>query len=328
MGKSNLNMAGKLSTRTPFMTTPKFRNLILSLVVTLYTASLEARSWLEDIDAKVFGESAQEESFESGVSLYKAGKYDEALEKFQRATVGENSSLKARALHNIGNIQAEAGDLKSAAESYRNALAFDNDLKETKENLAWVNAQKEKEKQDQKQEQQEQKQENDPNSKQDEQSAGENDKNEQKSSEDSKSAEKEAVKKGQEGDQKVAEENKEKAGDPKQEPKEDQEKARAGEDDKDKAQDGEKNSAKDEQTEGEQTALKPSKDEKDEAEGDQSNDPMLEKKSEEGSAILTPAEIKQQEAERLLRTIEDKMGRYPLTDTEATTKRGKDGKNW
>ncbi|RZA23457.1 MAG: hypothetical protein EOP10_12715 [Proteobacteria bacterium] len=309
----------------------RFRFCHLSLVrlafVFLFMVSQEGhadpKEWLAAIDAKIFGQSVEEESFHQGVALYKANKMDEALAAFQAAAQSSDRPLKAKALHNAGLIQIEKKEAEPALKSLRDAAAFDNESVEIKENLQWLLAHikeeeiKKKQEQDQKHDQNQQKSEDQKTAEQKEeeskeqksQPANEKQGDEQKKDQkgEQKSAEsKEQGKDGKKGDEKkVAEESK----DGSKKAAEDAEKKAEASDPK---KDGDKG-------ENEDKPAMAAKDAPSESEKDNPSERQM---------ILTPGEIKQQEAERLLRTIDDRIGRYPLTDTEATSKRGNDGKNW
>jgi Ca-activated chloride channel family protein len=70
-------------------------------------------------------------------SLYKDGKFKEAIEKFNTIE-SDDKELNFQKLHNIGNSYVNTKDLQKAKAAYENALKLKND-KETKENLDLVN---------------------------------------------------------------------------------------------------------------------------------------------------------------------------------------------
>lgn len=75
--------------------------------------------------------------FNLGDALYKQGRYDEALEAYQKAgNMTTNPSLQAKIMHNVGNIYREKKQPKEAAEAYKSALRLNPNDDETRYNLA------------------------------------------------------------------------------------------------------------------------------------------------------------------------------------------------
>lgn len=282
--------------------------------------SVEAKagSWLKDIDARIFAPSPQLQSYNEGVTLFKGGKADDALAKFQMAVVGEDRSLKARALHNTAVIRIDKMELEPALGLLKQALAFDNDSVEIQENLAWVEEQLNNSRKDQAK---------DKEQNQEPKNAEEKEKSTDGKSEQQQNAE---SKKGENS------ESKEGAEDPKTSKDEltaqgkDKDAAKEGPSEKqDKVVESEdKGSGESKAVKEDPAAEKPAGKEQQKPIAQDSEGNPVASSDQAEQILLTPAEIKQQEAESLLRNIDDKIGRYPLTDTEATGKRGNDGKNW
>lgn len=296
------------------------------------------------------GQSNQVANFNAGVAAYRAGHSEDALKFWQRAGTGPGLEplLKAKALHNTALIQIEKKELASARDSLKEALAFDNDNKPIRENLEWVEQQlkqnpdqnkpKDDQKQDSKQadDKDKQDQENKDNKdKKDQQKQADNKQDDSKKDQqqDSKSGDKKDQDKNKNDSkgqaQKSAEEKqkeKEKEKEKEDQAKKDQQ-ASAGQSKEEKAKDKEKKPSEASAGKDKQNNDKEKKPEDQKAMTAEQK-AAEEKNKASGQAILTPAELKSQEAERLLRTIDDKIGRYPLTDTDATGKRGIDGKNW
>ena len=72
-----------------------------------------------------------------GNSLYKEGKYNEALESYQKV-VTSDTNLEFQKLHNMGNSYVKLNNLPKAKQMYEKALTLQDD-KQTKENLDIVN---------------------------------------------------------------------------------------------------------------------------------------------------------------------------------------------
>jgi len=96
-----------------------------------------------------------EAQFNLGDALVKQERYDEALESFDNvSSLTNDKELKAKALHNKGNVLLSQQNLEGALESYKESLRVDPKDEETRYNYAFVK------KQIQQQEQEEQDQEN------------------------------------------------------------------------------------------------------------------------------------------------------------------------
>jgi hypothetical protein len=332
-----------------------FSGVLLIVGLSSFAAKAGPREWLDTIDAKIFGRSNEAQSFYRGVTLYQSGKIDEALPQFQAAAQSADRLVRAKALHNIALVQIQQKQMKQALQSLRDAAAYDNESVEIKENLQWLMARlKEEEQHKDQPKDQNQKNDRDKDQTQNQDQKTAEQKN-QTQNQDQKTAEQKDQ--GSSGTQKQA--NQDKTGkdgnpdkgkeQPSAEPQKGQEKKTGGQgDDKQVAEAKDGNSeGKDKDQGGEGRPSEP----KAKTAGDQSptdpadknlksqgrsvaSQPVPPKEGQEkdakteGQMLLTPGEIKQQEAERLLRTIDDRIGRYPLTDTEATSKRGNDGKNW
>lgn len=80
---------------------------------------------------------SQEYNFSVGLSLENLGKYNQAVDAYQKA-----SGVK-EALNNIGNIYKLQGNLEKAKEYYQKALGLDADYDEAKANLAFAYMNKE-----------------------------------------------------------------------------------------------------------------------------------------------------------------------------------------
>lgn len=287
------------------------RHFILLILMLFSSRQAEAKSWLSEIDEALFGKSSDISNYNDGVSLYRAGNLDEAQSKFQMAATTSDRELKAKALHNSAIVHMKKKELQAALDQSKEALAYDNEnkpLQETVEKLEKMLAEEKQQagdQNDQKQAENGDQKQSDP-------------KGEEKSAE-----EKEGRQEDSKGQEQVA----------KEDPKGDQESAKEDKDGDQKAaqegKEGEEKSAEESQKEGEQGSKASDAGKGEQKSADSKIPLMQEGPSKDGeSTILTDMEIKQQEAERILRGIDDKIGQYPLTDTEATGKGDEVGKNW
>ncbi len=138
-------------------------------------------------------------------SLYKQGKYKEALETYQKIET-EDKSLKYQTLHNIGNSYVKQNNLNKAKKAYEDALKINSD-EETKQNLETVKkALKEQKKQENKKDDKKQK---DDKKNQEQNKEQNNDKKSDKKEKDSKKK-KEDNKKSQDNKSKKENSKKEK----------------------------------------------------------------------------------------------------------------------
>ncbi len=75
--------------------------------------------------------------FNLGDALYKQGRYEEATAQFAKVAAStDNESLKAQALHNMGNSLVKEKKLKEAVAAYKNSLRINPNDEETRYNLA------------------------------------------------------------------------------------------------------------------------------------------------------------------------------------------------
>ncbi len=376
-----------------------FSIAVVGAVIALQSAIAEARSFMEQLDQKLFGhkndlnsayeaydagkfdeaskalqaaadhsQGSPQLSYNAGVAAYKAGKAEDAVKYFQKAAAGSDRDLKAKALFNTGVIHIDKNDLESARNVLKEALAFDNENKAIQDNLEWVEqqlkehppqpkdkdqkksaddpqnqAQNDKQKQEKDQGQQKDGQEQDPKKAKDQQDASKSgEPKDQKNAQDQMSAEeKQKQEKDKEGGNAKShdKDGKEPSGSPadkdkglaKQGQDKGQNDQTAAKDDKSNAYDQaqkDKDPNKPKDQDAAKAMQKGNDKDKDPGQEDKTATPGQVQTNGRSQTVLTPAELKQQEAERLLRSIDDKIGLYPLTDTEATGTRGKDGKNW
>jgi Ca-activated chloride channel family protein len=223
--------------------------------------------------------------YDLGVVQYRQGKFKEARESFERAKEITDPKAKARALYNLGNAEVKLGNLEGAKKAYQDSLSYDLENNETQENLKWVEEQLKKQppqqqqndqqKQDQDQEKQDQGQEKqDQDQEKQDQDQQEQDEAEQRDQDNSK-------------DQEQADDQQ------KSDQKEDQDK------DSERQKDQEKDPKQPNDDQGE-------KDKQDQSQrGDQSEGSQGAKQKQP-----TPEEIDRQDAERIIRSIDDQVVPY------------------
>lgn len=90
----------------------------------------KAQKEFEEVD------SSYEQQYNLANSLYKQGKFKEAI-KYYKTIKNEDINKEAKRLHNLGNSYAKVNDFNNAIKTYEEALKFKND-KETKENLETI----------------------------------------------------------------------------------------------------------------------------------------------------------------------------------------------
>ncbi|RLA72847.1 MAG: hypothetical protein DRG24_01825 [Epsilonproteobacteria bacterium] len=161
--------------------------------------------------------------FNLGDSYYKQKKYKEALLEYEKIS---SETLRAKALHNIGNSYANLKQLDKAIESYEEALNLQDD-EDTKYNLELMKKQKQKDqqKQDQKKKQDQNKDQKnkDQKNKKDQQNKKQKDKQEQNKDQQNKDQQKSDAQKSKEDQKKKEGQKKAQAEKKKQEEKEQQE---------------------------------------------------------------------------------------------------------
>ena len=117
--------------------------------------------------AKLYSKYAEiskkgESYFNEGNSLYKQGKFDEAIKTYQKATF-DDDILRANNLANLGNAHAKKGkpeSLQKAVEAYEKSLKLKED-KEVRENLEAVKKELKKQKKEQEKKDKDKKQDKD-----------------------------------------------------------------------------------------------------------------------------------------------------------------------
>lgn len=76
-------------------------------------------------------------TYNLGNTIYKQGRYDEAIKHYERAAESSRESqARANAFHNLGNAYFQQGDYAKSVEAYKNSLRLNPADMETKINLA------------------------------------------------------------------------------------------------------------------------------------------------------------------------------------------------
>ncbi len=138
--------------------------------------------------------SSPEVKFNIGNNYYKMGKYQEAIENFEKATYSKDKKLQKNAYYNIGNSLYKTGKLAEAIQYYKKSLDIDQNDEEARYNLELtqrkLKEQMDKNKQKQNKEQKNQEQ-NKSQYKKDEQNKDKKDQQDKNKKEDQKQQEKE-----------------------------------------------------------------------------------------------------------------------------------------
>ncbi|MCX6129918.1 MAG: tetratricopeptide repeat protein [Proteobacteria bacterium] len=239
--------------------------------------------------------------YNTGVALYQQGQFAEAEQYFDKARQSGDPKLKAKAAYNKGMASIGQNKLNEAEASLQEALSYDNDNKQIQENLAWVTHEKKKQAESPKQEQKPQDNQQ-AQQQQGQQQQGQQQQAQQKQNQDNPQSPADAERKANDGTSQA--ENLDK------EAKSKQEQAKQGRDN----QSAKPNQAND---------LEQAKNQ--ESQGSKAMKANLGPHKES----LTLGELKKQEAEKLLRSVDDRLGRYTLTPEQADMEgKSKNGKEW
>jgi Ca-activated chloride channel family protein len=255
--------------------------------------------------------------YNAGVALFQKGEMEAASKFFDRAKQAADPQLKSRAAYNKGVAMGQQQRWAEAETEFQEALSYDNDNVKIQENLQFAREQKQQQKQQQNQSQNESN--NDPNQQQAEQKHSPDKSQEGKSSEqDQKQA-----------DNQSAADEKNKSSDQADSQSKFQPQTQASEP-KDKTGSSEAKDGKPQQQPAQSSA---------ENKGSVGKEAAKGATAEPGSAQddassaeprgLTLKDLKQQEAEKLLRSVDDRIGSYILTPEQANTEgKSRNGKDW
>ncbi|WP_176736930.1 tetratricopeptide repeat protein [Oligoflexus tunisiensis] len=259
--------------------------------------------------------------YNTGVALFQKGDFDKAIPYFDRAAQSPDPGLKSRAHYNKGVVYGQQQNWEQAEAAFQEALSYDNDNRVIQENLQFAREQKKKQKPEQQDQNQKQAQ-NDPQKK------NETDQNQTQND----------PQKNNESDQQQAQndsQQKNESQKPEAGQNQDAEK-KAGEE---KLADARKDSAAEQKgqsqkQEPQQNAQQGGSDQRDKQESlaqgaKGAGDPTANGKSPDEQRVLTVKDLKKQEAEKLLRSVDDRIGSYILTPEQANTEgKSRNGKDW
>jgi tetratricopeptide (TPR) repeat protein len=260
--------------------------------------------------------------YNTGVALFQKGAHQEAMSYFDRAMQSPDPDLKSRSAYNKGVALAQQQKWEEAEAAFQNALSYDNDNKMIQDNLQFAREQKSKQKKQDPQQNQAQN-----NQQQDQKKDG---KSEEKQAEDQKGQpqggkpeEKQAQNQnsqGQSPEQQKSEPGKEsqkQAG---------QEKSAQSDAEKKAAQEAEQKAAQAGQSEAQKQAAQEKPKQKGEMGQPTGGNPGAQQ---QGERVLTVKDLKKQEAEKILRSVDDRIGTYILTPEQANTEgKSRNGKDW
>jgi Ca-activated chloride channel family protein len=253
--------------------------------------------------------------YNTGVALFQKGAHEEAMTYFDRAMRSPDPGLKSRSAYNKGVALAQKQKWEEAETAFQDALSYDNDNQMIQDNLQFVRQQKNRQKQENPQESQAQNKQQQKDEKSEEKQA----ENQPGQSQSEKPEEKQAQNQngqGQNAEQQKAEQANEaqkQAG---------QNKSGQSEAEKKAAQE------KASQTEAQQQTAEGKPGEKGMQPGGQpGGQPGAQ--PQEGERVLTVKDLKKQEAEKILRSVDDRIGTYILTPEQANTEgKSRNGKDW
>jgi Ca-activated chloride channel family protein len=259
--------------------------------------------------------------YNTGVALFQKGAHDEAISYFDRAMKSPDPALKSRSAYNKGVAYGQQQRWNEAEAAFQEALGYDNDNVMIQENLQFAREQKDRQKQEE------------PQQNQAKQDPKKNDSQEQDAKSEQKQAENQPGQPQNQQDQKKASEAQQ-SGEPQNQQngsKQDQQTAE---------QKGQEKPSESKEQSGQgqpsQEQKQGSLAQKQDAESDPSQDGAAMQTGEaqagqdpQGQRVLTIKELKKQEAEKLLRSVDDRIGSYILTPEQANTEgKSRNGKDW
>ena len=254
-------------------------------------------------------------SYNLGVSEYRAGRYEEAKTAFQAAARTPDGRQRSRALFNLGNTHTALKDLKAAKQAWQDALGYDLENKAIRENLKWVEEELKKQQEQEKQaDQQNQDQQNQDQQNQDQQNQ---EKQADQQNQDQQNQEKQA------NQQNKDQQNQDQQNQDQQNQDQQQQQAQQNQDQQQQqqqAQQDQQNQAQDEQKHQDGQAGQ---------EPDQGNQGAGSSGQKPEERKLSRRELDKQEADKLLRSVEDKVSQYMFRPGNGRMEgRSRNGNDW
>ena len=283
-----------------------------------------------------------------GVAYHKKGQWQEAAQKFTEASKAQVGAEKARSLFNAGTSHIFAEDLSRAKELYKEALSLDLDNQKIKDNLAWVEEQLEKSQENKEspsdqedQEDQDQKNQDQKNQDQAKDSA-QNQKGAENTEEQNAENSKEDPAQKDPGSEKNEDSAKEDESQNQDQPpeqtgenKDDPAKEHSGEQKSQENLAEEKNQPEDGSSEDPKEPSPTEPESPPKTLGEQNEpekgeiDPAQESSKESPPPVINEQVLKRQDAEKVIRSVEDKISKYLFQPTKEQLKeRSQNGKDW
>lgn len=255
-------------------------------------------------------------AYNLGVSLYQQHRFEEAVALFQSAAASTDKLLKSQALYNKGMAEVMLNHLPAALESWRSALSFKLDDERIAENIKWLEEQLKAE--DQQKNEEEQLAENE----------------QQQDSQNKEDAE-----------QKTADKQQSEAVNEEQKQAEDMQQSKSKSEKQDAASEQGENQQLAENNEAQENSTDPAEEGDDQqfATGDEKEAQSTQydangqeqlassqEASEENAEdrLLSAEEMEIQDAEKLIRSIEDQIGRFHVPIDRETLRRRQSGNAW
>ncbi|MBA7697882.1 Cell division coordinator CpoB [subsurface metagenome] len=89
-------------------------------------------------DAQIDSPESHPVHFNLGDSLYKTGKYEDAVKEFEKSTYSRDIALQSKAYYNMGNSFYRMGKLPESILYYKKALEIDPEDEDAKYNIEFV----------------------------------------------------------------------------------------------------------------------------------------------------------------------------------------------
>ncbi|MFW7377715.1 MAG: tetratricopeptide repeat protein [Oligoflexus sp.] len=302
-------------------------NIIISLLVfsfTSTTGAAEEQVAPQPDEAKVMEEQKLREDLQNfpqdfrimynlGVNLYEQQRFAEAAALFQQAAATDDDRLRSQALFNKGMSEFEQKQYQQTLETWRSALSHQLDDTIIAENLQWLEEHLERMEEQEKQTQQ------NPDEQQDEQNIDQE--NQEKSNQDGEKQQ------GNQDEQDIAEQKESdsqpQSSDQSQENQNSQSESMANEENQ------QQQDADSQQSENSNSQMAEQDPEEESSDGSALNPNQQMAAEQEGEEqVLTQEQMEIQDAQKLIRSVEDKVGRYHIPIDRETLRRRQSKNAW